>query len=778
MVDPDEVRRTLRVLLADQVTEIRVLEAVIASNSWPHTAIGYFDRARELVNALRVIKSAKGIYLVPNPIDPALLARAANRLKKADRGESTSDADITARRWFLVDCDPCRPSGISSTDDEHNAALERASAVREYLRQKGLPEPVMADSGNGAHLLYRVDLPVNDGGLLQRCLAVLAARFDDERVTIDRSVFNPARIWKLYGTRACKGDSTPDRPHRMSRILAAPNPVAVVENSLLEALVAEAAADSPARPETNGHCGAFDIDSFISRHGLELDGPDEYQGGRRWAFRQSPMCEHHGDGPFLIQFANGALCAGCHHTSCKDKWGWKELRARFDTTRQPSILNKACAEQVTIPFDSLSTVDGAWPEIQRFDEIDLPAFPAHVLPDVLRHWVEAEAHATQTPPDLAGMLSLSICSLPIARVVEVEPRRGWRESTNLYTVVLLAPANRKSAVFNDATQPIREKEEQLVEAARPHVARAESERRQDEARLKKLENSAAGKGLAEDRHAASELAAELAQQVVPVLPRLIVDDITSEKLGIMLAEQGGKVASMSPEGGVFDLMAGLYSKSGIAQFDAYLKGHCGDDLITDRVSRKGVRVERPAVVCAFAIQPQVIEGLAGKSAFRGRGLLGRFLYGFPRSLIGQRKIAPKPVPADFTEAYYNMVHLLFRQCENIDTASGDPLILRMSDAAMEMLERWEEEIESELDDGGEMELITDWGGKLAGATVRIAAVLHCIEHGPHGRIDHLTLSASIEIARYLIPHAEAALRLMEAQDDPTQANALYVLRWI
>ena len=47
----------------------------------------------------------------------------------------------------------------------------------------------------------------------------------------------------------------------------------------------------------------------------------------------------------------------------------------------------------------------------------------------------------------------------------------------------------------------------------------------------------------------------------------------AEKLGMMLAEQGGRIASMSPEGGVFDLMAGMYSKSGIPQFGVYLMGH-------------------------------------------------------------------------------------------------------------------------------------------------------------------------------------------------------------
>ena len=51
------------------------------------------------------------------------------------------------------------PSEISSTDAEHAAALELATDIRMVLGEEGWPPPLLADSGNGAHLLYAVDLP-------------------------------------------------------------------------------------------------------------------------------------------------------------------------------------------------------------------------------------------------------------------------------------------------------------------------------------------------------------------------------------------------------------------------------------------------------------------------------------------------------------------------------------------------------------------------------------------------------------------------------------------
>lgn len=411
-----------------------------------------------------------------------------------------------------------------------------------------------------------------------------------------------------------------------------------------------------------------------------------------------------------------------------------------------------------------------WPEIASFDELNLPGFPTHVLPEVLRRWVEAESHATQTPAELAGLLALAVCSATIARRVEVEPRPGWREPVHLFVAVLLEPGNRKSAVFADATRPLRELETELIEARRSEVAREQSDRRQSEARLRRLEKLAAAKNDTASAIEACDLAAELAEKTEPALPRLIVDDVTSERLGMILAEQGGRIASMSAEGGVFDLLAGLYSKSGIPQFVVYLKGHSGDDLITDRVSRTNVCVERPALTCAYAIQPAVIGGVAKNPAFRGRGLLARFLYAAPVSWIGRREIAPTPVSDELREAYHRVVR-------SLATAKGE-CVLELATDASALLQEWEAEIEMLLSDGGQMETIRDWGAKLAGATVRLAAVLHCIEqHGPVGPIGRPALAVAINIARFLIPHADAVLNMMEATG-ASGADAQYVLRWI
>jgi hypothetical protein len=135
---------------------------------------------------------------------------------------------------LLIDADPVRIAGVSATDGEKDKAREVTLQVRAYLQDQGWPDPIVADSGNGFHLLYDVDLPVDDGELVKRVLGALAGRFDTAGVKIDRAVFNPSRIVKLYGTQARKSDSIPDRPHRWTAILEVPPQRRVVPKDLLE----------------------------------------------------------------------------------------------------------------------------------------------------------------------------------------------------------------------------------------------------------------------------------------------------------------------------------------------------------------------------------------------------------------------------------------------------------------------------------------------------------------------------------------------------------------
>ena len=217
---PYSISDAISILLEpDSVAELR------APNAQGHTLSGYFDDYSLLAKeAAELSGQAPGVYVTLNPVRTDLLARAVNRIIRFAKS-TTSDSDILSRRWFAVDFDPVRPSGISATEAEHAAALERGRQCADWLSTKAWPAPVYADSGNGGHLLYRLDIP-NDAAsteLVKYCMQALGLLFSDDQVIVDLSTYNASRIWKVYGTLAAKGDSTPDRSHRLANYWTSPS---------------------------------------------------------------------------------------------------------------------------------------------------------------------------------------------------------------------------------------------------------------------------------------------------------------------------------------------------------------------------------------------------------------------------------------------------------------------------------------------------------------------------------------------------------------------------
>src|SRR6266478_4940272 len=172
----DDIRAALGLFLTPGgIIEIRVPNV----DGRKRTDAGYFDDLDAAVAAAEEYAGvAPAVYVTLNPCNPALLARAKNRMEEF-AGATTADPDIVRRRWLLIDCDPVRPSGISSTDVEQLMAVATAYQIQDYLTTQGFPAGIVGSSGNGGHLLYRIDLP-NDAeslGLVKRCLEALAARF-------------------------------------------------------------------------------------------------------------------------------------------------------------------------------------------------------------------------------------------------------------------------------------------------------------------------------------------------------------------------------------------------------------------------------------------------------------------------------------------------------------------------------------------------------------------------------------------------------------------------
>ena len=539
--DKNAILSALGVLFTpDDVIELRAFP-----KGRKRTDAGYFDGQHwpELAEqAERLSASGAAVYVTLNPVDPQLLSRYSNRIE-AFATATTTDKQVTRRRWLLIDLDPARPSGTSATDEQLGAAKAKARAVYKHLDGIGWPTPLVAESGNGMHLLYAADLPNDDEStaLVKAVLLALADRFDDAQIKVDRTVFNAARIVKLYGTVANKGDHTTAAPWRLSKLVDTPAR-AVVTPEQLRGLI-PAAPTSAAPPATTRQPGAFILEDFLARHGLAYT-TDWHDGSERFKLAACPFNAEHVNGEAAIfRKASGALGFKCQHDSCSGK-DWRDVRDLLDGPRparapdmdSSGLLGGAVQRGQTVPPLQDDAAD-AWPEPTPLPDALPPVqpFDPDLLPEALRGWVMDIAHRMQCPPDFSAVGAVvALSSLIGARaVVQPKARDDWQVVPNLWGLIVGRPGVMKSPALGESLKPLNRL--QATEFEQWQAAHDAWELDCKVAELQAGDREKKAKGLASKDPAAARALLEPADTPTePMARRYIVNDATVEKLGDLL----------------------------------------------------------------------------------------------------------------------------------------------------------------------------------------------------------------------------------------------------
>lgn len=415
-----------------------------------------------------------------------------------------------------------------------------------------------------------------------------------------------------------------------------------------------------------------------------------------------------------------------------------------------------------------------WEQPLSFDSFVVPEFPAETLPAPIRDFVEALAESTQTPVDMAACASIAIMSVCLQGKYKIRAKADWSEPLNTFVLNVMEPSERKSAVQNAMVKPINLYELEQNAAKAVEIEKSKTRKQILEQRQKALISQAV-KGKV-DMEEVDKVSEELATFKEEKPLKLYVDDITTEKLTSVLADNDGKTAVLSTEGGIFDTLAGIYTKN--VNIDVILKGYSGDSIRVDRIGRQSESILCPALTMLLMAQPSVLSGLMSNGTFRGRGLTARFLYCIPTSKVGKRKYRSSCVPGDVSAEYERCILNLLE-----DEYEKEPEIITLSPEADILIENFAEELEPLLKT--EYADITDWAGKLVGNILRIsgllcrASIYRC--HDFLANNDALVVSEeimqnAIRIGKYFIEHARAAFSLMGA--DNTVKQSKYVLEAI
>jgi len=336
--DKDYIARVLEFLghrEAGGVTEVRIFpkERYLGHRYVGQVVSGYYNDYKKLARDIGVFDGKANIYVTLNPCRPELLARSANRLRFSAR-ITTGDNGILADVWFPFDVDPIRPAGISSSDPELQLALLKRDEFAEFL--SSWASVVKGMSGNGGHGLIRLSGYPNSEETRkakERLTRFLSESFSDSRVSVDNTVFNMSRIWKLYGTLACKGDSIDTRPHRRSYLDMKPVEPCDLYSHLDEIIPQGYATYGDTGPGLPDDYPLLDVQSYLNSWGgnWRMRVKDDV---RWYQFRICPLHRDYDGHEWecgICQFPSGKLGAKCMHDPA---YGWQEFKAVLGDPRE------------------------------------------------------------------------------------------------------------------------------------------------------------------------------------------------------------------------------------------------------------------------------------------------------------------------------------------------------------------------------------------------------------------------------------------------------------
>jgi hypothetical protein len=291
---------------------------------------GFFtpDRRQALLDAVLPLIGKTDVWVNLNSFNPSDVKYFNSFHRPAGAGSCLSDKQILRRHWILIDVDPERPTDTASTDEQHEAALQRAHAIRDFLLAAGFPRDslALADSGNGAHVLVKICLPNNAESLqlVERFLTALHLEFSDDAIRIDLTTHNASRVMKLPGTIATKGPNTPDRPHREAILLEAPASPVDAPTELLESIAGRGVEQSKRAASGTGDWP--DAEEWCAAHGIGIRYSAAYDDGRKHILTACPFNHDHDNAAaLLIQWKSRVITFRCLHNSCTGR-NWNALR--------------------------------------------------------------------------------------------------------------------------------------------------------------------------------------------------------------------------------------------------------------------------------------------------------------------------------------------------------------------------------------------------------------------------------------------------------------------
>lgn len=538
------------------------------------------------------------------------------------------------------------------------------------------------------------------------------------------------------------------------------------------------------------------VPAYLDANGIRFR-EDQSKGFTKYVLEECPFDPAHKSPDSMVtQGDDGAIGFKCLHNSCSGN-RWAEFK---DSICEPASDHwhppKGMAGPLTIRDDKtdnaqtdgvmsvLSSDFADWPEPSVIAGPEPDPMTADDFPGFIGDMVKAVAENSETPVELPGLVALGVLATGCQQRFNIACDGQHTEPTNLWVCPALESGNRKTAVLTTMSKPIRMFERSQRAAKKDDFRQAESLRLTLQKRIEALRTKAAK---ADDGQQMTDIQREIEaveREMPPVeyLLTLTADDCTPEHVATLLSRHGERLTLLSDEAGIFDLMAGRYSR-GVANLDVYLQGHAGGPVRVDRGSRESIDLEQPCLTVCVSPQPSVLEDIGKRKDFAGRGLLARFMFAVPQSRLGFRSHRPRPIPSHVSARWTNVVQqmLAMEQKEN-RFGKPEPETLYLSPEAYRHWKSEQLANEHDMRPGDTWSSQTAWASKYPGGVLRIAGVLHVAlsvdkSLNPSSEdVPGSTMEAAILLGRKVKAQTLKAFGVMALNDD--QRFARKILEWI
>ncbi len=762
------------------------------------TASGWFNDHAKAAAEANVIecREVRAVYCTLNVCKPRIIGRRSNRLDFASN--TTADKDIERRTNLLIDIDPTRLSDTNSTDDEMEAALELARKIKERLEGDGWPEILIGMSGNGATLIPRIDLPNDEAStlLIQKFLSALADAFDNEIVHVDRGMFNPSRITKVQGTMTRKGDDIigqpgiPDMPQRRSWFIDMEGPRQVTPVHLIEAWAAKAhLVDEKAKGKSQGNRPSDWLDKWLTDHNVPVNDPINISNGRKWFFKElAPPCSSspsgHGcdRGQYLIEFNDGTIIAGCHHTNCN--WDWKQLRLHYepDAYDDPMLENidEVC-DNIRKSFDkkrtqTAETVEKPVPDGQnpnnsgennsihqttKKNSGKFVSFPTEVLPSPIANFIRDLARSMDCDEAIVSLPVLAVLGTAIGNSRVLKLKGTWYAPAVVWTALVAQSGAGKSAPFKYAIRPIHNRQQRLL---KKHQQESAEYVKQLDLYERDLQQFKKGK-----------LSEPPLEPLAPACERALVDDTTIEAFADRLAASPRGLLCAKDELSAWLASFTRYKNS--SDEARWLEFYSAHRSTIDRVKAKQPTIIPRAFVCLTGtIQPEILRKQLTADQ-RASGLAARIFFAMPPKRI--RKWTDFEASQEVIDAFENVVDSLFELKMPIDEhGTPKPVIVKMDQYAKGCFTSYYDRHNAEQHEL-EGDLFAAFS-KLEESAARFALIIHCVNSvltfsdGSEPMILD-TMNAGIQICEWFKNEAKRVYAELYIEDD---SDTRRVIQWL